>query len=206
MYAYVSSLTGVRVKAHTTAETGPRKRDPERRRREILDAAAEIVVQHGAAALTHRAVAAQSGLALGTMTRHFPSIDELREATLRMLGDEVDAGLDMVERELSSCDDLAERCAQLMHESLLDARQVHATMALVSAATSDVKLRSLALRWTDRLADLLAQHVGRERAVALEVYLDGALMHAALHDAPLTQEAIARVVRAILATPDTESK
>ncbi|NLO27590.1 MAG: TetR family transcriptional regulator, partial [Actinobacteria bacterium] len=61
--------------AHRKADSRPRKRDPERRRREILEAAAEIVVEQGAAALTHRAVAARSGLALGTMTRHFPSID-----------------------------------------------------------------------------------------------------------------------------------
>lgn len=191
------------MSAHTAAGSGPRRRDPERRRREILDAAAEIVVEHGAAALTHRAVAAKSGLALGTMTRHFPSIDELREATLRMLGDEVDAALDMVEQELASCDDPAERCAALMHESLLDSRQVHATMAIVNAATSDASLRSLALRWTDRLTDILAQHVGRERAVAVEVYLDGALMHAALHDTPLSQGSVARVIRAIFAMPET---
>lgn len=102
MYAYDCSLLEVGVNTHTAVDSGPRKRDPEQRRREILDAASEIVVEQGAAALTHRAVAARSGLALGTMTRHFPSIDELRAATLRMLGDEIDRALDLVERELFS--------------------------------------------------------------------------------------------------------
>ena len=77
----------------TAATSRPRKRDPERRRREILDAAAEIVVEQGTAALTHRAAAARAGVALGSTTRYFPSIDDLREATLRMLGDEIDASL-----------------------------------------------------------------------------------------------------------------
>lgn len=193
------------MSAHAAAEARPRKRDPERRRREILDAAAEVIVEHGPAALTHRAVAARAGLALGTMTRHFPSIDDLREATLRMLGDEVDASIVQIERELAACDDPAERLATLIHAFLLDSRQVQASIALVTAATSDHTLRSLALRWTDRLTDVLSRHVGRARAVAIEVYLDGAVLHAALHDKPLSTEALTHVIRAILAAAETES-
>ncbi len=194
------------MSAGAAAESGPRKRDPERRRREILDAAAAIVVEQGTAALTHRAVAARAGVALGSTTRYFASIDDLREATLRMLGDEIDATLDVIERELASGEDPAERCAALMYDFLRDSRQVHASMAMVTAAASDASLRSLALRWTDRLTDVLAQHMGRERAVAVEVYLDGATMHAALHDSPLSQEAVARVVRAIFAMPGAEGE
>lgn len=192
--------------ARTVAEPGPRRRDPEARRRAILDAAAEIVVEQGPAALTHRAVAARAGVALGSTTRYFASIDDLREATLRMLGDEIDASLDAVELELSSCDDPAERSAALMHDYLFDSRQVHATMALVTAAASDALLRSLALRWTDRLTDILAQYTSRERAVAVGVYLDGAVMHAAVHDTPLSRDALARVIRAIFTMPDTEGR
>lgn len=63
-----------------------------------------------------------------------------------MLGDEVDTSLIQVEQELAACDNPAERLATLMHDFLLDSRQVHASMALVTAATSDTSLRSLALR------------------------------------------------------------
>lgn len=188
------------------AEAGPRKRDPERRRQEVLDAAAQIVVEHGADALTHRAVAARAGLALGTMTRHFPSIDELREATLRRLGDEVDAALDEVEADLASGGDLADRIAELMQQSFLDNRQVHATMALVNAATFDPSLRSITVRWTDGLTDMLADRVGQERAVAVNVYIDGALMHAALGDTPLSRDAMTRAIRAILLMPGPEEE
>ncbi|MEV0678681.1 TetR family transcriptional regulator [Actinosynnema sp. NPDC050436] len=188
---------------HEPADPRPRKRDPEARRRAILDAAAEITVEQGAAALTHRAVAARAGVALGSTTRYFESIDDLREATLRMLGDEVDTYLAQVEQELSTCDDPAECLAASMCGFLVDTRQVHASVALVTAAASDASLRSLALRWTDRLADVLAEHVGRERAVAAEVYLDGTVIHAALHDVPLSRETVTRVLRAIFTMPDT---
>lgn len=192
------------MNTHTAAAPGPRRRNPEARQRAILDAAAEIVVEQGAAALTHRAVAARAGVALGSTTRYFESIDDLREATLRMLGDEIDAYIAEVERQLATCDDPAECLAALMYGFLLDSRQVHASMALVTAAASDASLRSLALRWTDRLTDVLARHVGRQRAVAVEVYLDGAMMHAALHDSPLSRETVTRVIRALFAMPETE--
>ncbi|MDX2600359.1 TetR family transcriptional regulator [Streptomyces caniscabiei] len=191
------------MSTHTAAAPGPRKRDPEATRRAILDAAAEIAVEQDAAALTHRAVAARAGLALGSTTRYFESIDDLREATLRMLGDEVDAYLVQVEQDLASCDDPAECLAASMHDFLVDSRQVHAIMALITAASSNASLRSLALRFADRLTDLVAAHVGRERAVAAGVYLDGAMIHAALHDAPLSRDAVTQVLRAIFAMPET---
>lgn len=184
----------------------PRRRDPEGRRRAILSAAAEILVEQGAAALTHRAVAARAGVSLGSTTRYFASIDELQEAALGLLADEIDTSLDEVERELNLPGDLAERCAGLVYEWLLDARQVRASMALTTAATSDPHLRALALRWSDRLTEILAAKIGQERAIALDIALNGALVHAALHDTPISQRAIARTVRALMAMPDPESE
>lgn len=190
--------------ARGSVDPAPRRRDPQGRRLAIVNAAAEIIVEQGASSLTHRAVAARAGVALGSTTRYFESIDELREAALQSLADEIDSSLDQIERELSSSDDIPERCAALTHEFLLDARQVHANIALITAAASDPSLRALALRWTDRLTDILARHTGRERAVAIESYLDGAMVHAALHSTPISQEAIARVLHAILAMPAEE--
>lgn len=179
-----------------------RRRDPQARQRAILDAAAEIVVEQGTAALTHRAVAARAGVALGSTTRYFASIDDLRAATLQVLGAEMDASLDEIDRELAASADPAATCAAMMSDYLRDARQVHAAIAMVTAATSDANLRSLSLRWTDRLTDILARHTTRERAVAIQVYLDGAVMHAAVHDTPLGQDSLTRVIRAILTMPE----
>lgn len=183
-----------------------RRRDPQRRRQEILDAAAELVVESGAPALTHRAVAGRAGVALGTLTRHFPSMDELRETTLRLLGDEIDETLDGIQDELAGCTDPAERGAALIHEFLLDTRQVHASMALASTGISDPRVRELSLRWTERLTDMLTPFADRERALAVVLFLDGAMMHAALHEHPLSRDSLTRSVRAILAKPASEAE
>ncbi len=185
----------------TPQTAAPRTRDPQRRRRELLDAAAEIVVERGPAALTHRAAASRSGVALGSATRYFPTVDALREATLQMLSDESDAQLDEIERELAECDDPAARCAELMHGFLLDSRQVHATVAMTCAATTDPSLRSIALRWDERLTQILSGYVSAEAATVAQLFLDGATLHAALHDAPLERGALERAIRAVFAMP-----
>ncbi len=54
------------------------------RREAILDAALEVITEHGTEGVTHRSVAAQAGVALGSTTYYFASRDELvREAFRR---------------------------------------------------------------------------------------------------------------------------
>ena len=61
------------------------KRDPEGRRRAIIEAAAEIIAREGTRKLTHRRVAQQAGVPLGSTTQYFSSIDELHRAALAEL-------------------------------------------------------------------------------------------------------------------------
>ncbi|TRW44455.1 TetR/AcrR family transcriptional regulator [Georgenia yuyongxinii] len=51
-----------------------------RRRQEIIEAAAEIIVAEGPGAVTHRGVAARAGCSLSATTYYFSGIDELLEA------------------------------------------------------------------------------------------------------------------------------
>lgn len=164
----------------------------------ITAAAAELILEGGSAALTHRAVAARAGVALGSTTRYFESIDHLRETALRLLSDEIDASLALVEDELGTATDPVARCIDLTHEYLLDRRQVDAWMALTAAAATDPTLRSLALRWTDRLTGILSRYMDAEQAVALQLYLDGAMVHTVLHDRSPSRERLARAAEAIL--------
>ncbi len=181
----------------------PGRRDPEGRRHAIIEAAAEIIVEPGSS-LTHRAVAARAGVSLGSTTQYFASLEELRATALTQLADEVDADLASVEDDLCPLEDAPERSASVMHDFLLDSRQVRTDLALMTAAMSDPSLRDLALRWSDRLTDLLARHVGRARAHAIVLYLDGATMHAGLHDEPVSAAEMTDVIRALLAMPTDE--
>lgn len=192
---------GVGEAGRETAEA-PRRRDPEGRKRAILTAAAELVAERGAAALTHRAIAARARVPLGSTTQYFASIDVLREAALQQLADEIDESLATLEPYVADVARFPARAADEILGFLNDPRAVRAEIALMTTGTTDPRMRPLALRWPDRLIDMMEAHVGRERATAIAVYLDGVTMHAGLHDTPLGRDELLRALRALIEMPD----
>lgn len=163
----------------------PGRRDPEGRKRAIIAAAAELIIEGGTAALTHRRVAARAGVSLGSTTQYFASLDELRESALEQLVAETDAALDLL-AEITSADDFTVAdLAPFVRSWLVDPRQVQADLILVSAGASDPTRRALARRWFDRAVAILSERLPPDRARAVAIYVDGAMIHAGLHDEPL---------------------
>lgn len=193
------------VPADPAARKGPapaaRRRDPEARRREILSAAAELAAEHGPAALTHRAIAARAGVPLGSTTQHFASIDELREAALEQLAVEIDESLATIEPFVADLTSDPTRAVTEVLAFLEDRRTVLSDIALMTSGTTDPRLRALALRWNDKLIEMLTGPIGYEGALAMSVYLDGATIHAGLHDKPLNREHLTRVFLALARLP-----
>ncbi|WP_245907477.1 TetR/AcrR family transcriptional regulator [Leucobacter massiliensis] len=184
-----------------TTPATPRRRDPEARRREILAAAAELIVEDGVAALTHRAIAARAGVPLGSTTQHFASIDALREAALQQLSDEIDEELAAMEPHLRDLIADPDRATRDLLGYLHETRVVQADIALMTTGVTDARLRPLALRWSDRLIEMLSPHIGPARAVAIAAYIDGVTVHAGLHEHPLPHHEIAAALRALAAMP-----
>lgn len=182
----------------------PGRRDPEGRRRAIIAAAAELIVEGGAASITHRGVAARAAVSLGSTTQYFTSLDELREAALQTLAEGVDVELAQVEDQILPIESAPERFAAVMGEFLADSRQVRAEIELMGSGMTDPRLRDIARRWTDRLTEILTEHVGREAAEAIAVYLDGVTLHAGLHDEPIAADVMARTIRALMTITPNE--
>ncbi|WP_053351742.1 TetR/AcrR family transcriptional regulator [Leucobacter musarum] len=189
------------MNAETATQAAPRRRDPEGRRRAILEAATAIIVEQGPAALTHRAVAARASVPLGSTTQYFTSIDDLRESALQALADEIDEALARLEPLAEHFIDDPGPVVDEMLRYLSDERTVHADIALMTAGTTDERLRALALRWPERLIEILGPCVGEERAIAIAVFLDGATMHAGLTRAPLSRDQIMRTLTALATMP-----
>lgn len=179
----------------------PRRRDPEGRRRAILTAATEIIVEEGAAALTHRAVAKRASVPLGSTTQYFTSIDDMRECALQQLADEIDEAIARLEPFIATMHERPDPIIDELLAYLEDPRTVHADIALMTSGTTDPRLRALALRWPERVVDLLSTQVGQERAVAIAVFLDGATMHAGLTGTPLGRDELTRVLQALMTMP-----
>ncbi|WP_341946524.1 TetR family transcriptional regulator [Microbacterium sp. LWH11-1.2] len=185
-------------------ESARRRRDPEARRREIVTAAAELIVEVGADGLTHRMVAARAGVPLGATTQYFDTLDDLRSAALRALADEVDARLDGVRIALAERGVSPAVIADLITEGLDDARAVKADRAVVTAAIHDPRLRKLAQHLSEQLVALLEPAYGYDRATAAMIFIDGVMWSTQIRETTPDHAFIETALTQLLGMPEND--
>ncbi|MEW2261539.1 TetR/AcrR family transcriptional regulator [Streptomyces sp. NPDC047853] len=177
-----------------------RRHDPERRRR-IIDAAIRVVGRKGIAGLSHRSVAAEADVPLGSTTYHFATLDELLVAALRQAGEGF-AKVVAAHPALSDPDaDLPGELARVLGAWLAgDRTGVELEYELYLAALRRPALRPVAAEWAQGVGALLADRTDPVTARALVAVLDGICLQVLLTDTPYDEayarEVLARVVRA----------
>jgi len=176
-----------------------RRRDPEARRNAIVSAAAELIVEVGVDAITHRMVAARADVPLGATTQYFDTLDDLREAALQLLVEHVETGMQRMRDALAADGATPAAIALFVSQAIADAHGVQADRAVVTAAVHDPKVREIARTWSADLAAVLEPAHGAERAMAAAVFLDGVLWHSQINDAPLPRHIIETALAGILA-------
>jgi TetR/AcrR family transcriptional regulator, regulator of biofilm formation and stress response len=179
----------------------PRRYDPDRRGR-IVDAAVRLVAERGVAALSHRAVAAEADVPLGSTTYHFADRDEL---LLAVLGRVNDAWLASWEDWAAAADParpLAPQLAAFLRACLEDDRaRTETVYELYVAGLRHPAVRPLAAACLDAMADVLLRHhlvLDAATARALVALGDGLLVQLLLTDRPYdaaqASEAFARLL------------
>ncbi|MEV2247196.1 TetR family transcriptional regulator [Streptomyces sp. NPDC049970] len=174
-----------------------RRYDPERRER-IIEAAIRVVAARGIAGLSHRTVAAEADVPLGSTTYHFASLDELLVAALRRCNENFARTV----RESGYLSDpgvpLADALTRLLEEWFAGGRgPMELEYELYLAALRRPALRPVAAEWADGLAGLVARRTDPATARALVAMLDGISLQVLLtggdFDAAYTREMLARV-------------
>jgi DNA-binding transcriptional regulator YbjK len=177
-----------------------RARDPEGRKRAIVEAACGLIAEVGVGRLTHRLVAARAGVPLGATTYYFRSLDELVEAALRHateLSDRVLAEW-LAAVEAAEEAELPDVLARLTAEYVRDADRVTLDTELYVGAAHEERLRPLARAWVDGLVAALTPTAGAPAARAVAALLDGVVLHACILgrrvDVPETRVALAALL------------
>ncbi|GAA1918592.1 TetR family transcriptional regulator [Streptomyces sodiiphilus] len=176
-----------------------RRHDPGRRQR-ITDAAVRVLMERGIAGLSHRAVAAEADVPLGSTTYHFSSLDDLLLAALREVNDAWLTRLERWEAALRPGRPLAGELARFVEESVRDERpRVELEYELYFAGLRRPAVRPLAAFCLDEMAGVLRRRVPDDAtARALVALLDGLLLQLVLTgrecDREQIREAFARLV------------
>jgi DNA-binding transcriptional regulator YbjK len=175
-----------------------RRHDPERRQR-IIDAAIRVVGRRGIAGLSHRTVAAEADVPLGSTTYHFASLDDLLVAALRQTNEgfsEVLAASGVLD---DTEGDLATGLARVLGDYLGGDRvRAELEYELYLAALRRPALRPVAEEWTQETAGRLAARTDPATARALLALMDGISLQVLLtggeYDEEYAREALARVI------------
>lgn len=177
-----------------------RRYDPERRQR-IIDAAIRVVGRSGIAGLTHRSVAQEADVPLGSTTYHFKTVDELMVAALRQANE----GFAKVVASRGALEDpgtdLAAELAALMGEWLAGERTgVELEYELYLAALRRPALRPVAAEWCEGVAEHLSRRTDPVTARALVALMDGICLQVLLtgtpYDEGYAREVLGRVITA----------
>jgi DNA-binding transcriptional regulator YbjK len=166
----------------------PRRRryDPARRER-IAAAAIQVVARDGIEGLTHRAVAKEADVPLGSTSYHFGDKDALLKSAVELA--------EVVNRDLltsileshSPETDLAAALAGLVEELTVHRRkQLVLDYELYLAARRRPALRECAQRWVDDIEALIRRFAPDDvTTMAVSMMLEGVLVQAVVFDRPV---------------------
>jgi DNA-binding transcriptional regulator YbjK len=172
--------------------------DPEKRRRQIVLAAAELIVEQGSTEFTHRQIAARAQIPVGSTTQYFATLDDIRLAAVQHLADKIDDDIAEFQKALESHGPSAVAFADKYLPQLHDRQTVRAETALICAAVTNQDLRVHALRWFEGLVEALEPHIGKDRATAVGIFADGVTVHAALNDTPIDRDLLVDTLTALM--------
>ena len=180
----------------------PRRHDPERRQR-IIDAAIRVVGAKGLAGLSHRTVAAEADVPLGSTTYHFATLDELMTAALRQASEGFAKAVAARGRLAGADADLPAELAGLLGEWLAgDRTGVELEYELYLAALRRPALRPVAAEWAEDTAALLARHTDPLTARALVALMDGICLQVLLTGVPYDEEYARQALSRLMPDPN----
>jgi len=180
-----------------------RRYDPERRQR-IIDAAIRIAEFKGIAALSHRTVAAEADVPLGSTTYHFASLDDLLVAALEQVNCEPRSAMTDWEDVLAEVGpapagesqqgglSLADALTRLLEEYAHGGRgRIRLEYELYLAALRRPALQPVAAACCDEMAEVLGRYTSDlATARVLVALIDGLLLQILLTDRPFDRAAV----------------
>lgn len=175
-----------------------RRYDPDRKDR-ILEAALEVIADHGVAGTTHRSIAARADVPLGSLTYHFTSLGDLRAQAFHRHAGRMSVLYAAHFDEVESPEQFIQAVTDLIHgDAAADVRDWAVSYELYLAALRDPDLRVVTETWMSASRAVLERFVDPTTARGLDALIEGLVMHKALSTSPLPREEILSIVHRAL--------
>ena len=183
-----------------------RRHDPDRKDR-IVDAAIEVIAEHGVAGTTHRLIAAAADVPLGSLTYHFSSLEDLRAQAFRRHAERMSVRYAAHFDGVQTHEQLVEAVTDLIHgDAGADAHEWAIAYELYLAALRDPALRAVTETWMRTSRTVLERFVDPATARGVDALIEGLVMHKTLSTSPLPREQIRGIVARAVVQPDTHDQ
>jgi DNA-binding transcriptional regulator YbjK len=174
--------------------TRARRHDPDRKAR-IVDAAIEVIAEHGVAGATHRLIAAAADVPLGSLTYHFTGLEDLRAQAFQRHAERMSviyaAHFDAVQTR----EQLVDAVTDLIHgDAGADTHDWAIAYELYLAALRDPALRAVTETWMRTSRTVLERFVDPTTARGVDALIEGLVMHKVLSTSPLPREQIRSII------------
>jgi DNA-binding transcriptional regulator YbjK len=167
------------------AARSARRYDPERKSR-IVDAAIEVIAEHGVAGTTSRRIAAAADVPLGSLTYHFRGLDDLLAQAFRRHAERMSP---LYEAHFHGVRDLAgfiDAVTTLIDgDADGDPADWAVAYELYLAALRDPALRTVTDDWMRRSRAVLERFVDPVTARGIDALIEGLVMHQTLATTPV---------------------
>lgn len=163
------------------AKPARRRRDPEARKREVIEAAERVITARGLEGLTHRAVAEEGGLPVASTTYHFATREDLLQLAFERSVDGFVAYLERLDEQqpIASVAELVNRLTDAVVDACTGDNAAHWTVQyeLFLAALRRPALRPVADRTITAARISLERYLAPARAYAVSTALSGMILH-----------------------------
>lgn len=180
---------------------GPRKvsNDPQRRER-ILDAALDVIAEQGVHKTSHRAIAAQAGVPLGSLTYYFTGITDILEQSFARLAATIEGTNSEVVAAATTQDEACHAVAEFVVNPTVSGRKRFGLMMeMYSYALHSPAVAESLRQWQRQVHTTLQTHFTAQAGRAIASLVEGWVMHRHFdaEESALTYESALKAVTAL---------
>jgi len=169
------------------AARSPRRYDPDRKSR-IVDAAIEVISDHGVAGTTSRRIAAAADVPLGSLTYHFDGLEDLLTQAFQRFAERISPRYEAHFEQVRDAASFVDAVTELISgDGAQDPREWAVAYELYLAALRNPALRIVTESWMRRSRSVLERFVDPVTARGVDALVEGLVMHMTLSTATFSR-------------------
>ena len=173
--------------------------DPGRRDR-ILEAALTVIADRGVAGTSHRRIAAQAQVPLGSLTYYFESLDDLLHGAFDRLSHQMSLDYQQALSGAESTEQAEQAVVELICGPVYaDERQLTLIFELYAYGNQHPRTGQVAGQWLQRSRESLMAQFSEPVARTLDALIEAWPMHQRFEGVPLDRALVAQMVHAVVA-------